>query len=343
METRDARSLPSKAQEALRMRAVAAVAGGRKQVEVAEIFGVTRQALGRWVKAWREGGEKALRGKRQGRPSGGLLDRKQARQIANLVVDKRPNQLKLPFYLWTREAVSQLIEQKLGIRLSIWTVGRYLARWGFTPQKPVRRAFEQSSEKVRLWLEERYPSIRQKALEEGAEIYWGDEMGLRSDHFAGRSFARRGHTPVIPTTGNRFGCNMISALTNKGRLSFMVFKDNFRVAVFLDFLRRLTRQAGRKVYLIVDGHSVHRSKAATKWVEKHHEKISLFFLPPYSPELNPDELLNQDVKANAVGRERPRNKSQLVTKLRSYLHSRQRQPHVVQRYFQGKKVQYAAL
>lgn len=325
------------------MRAVAAVAGGRKQVEVAEIFGVTRQALGRWVKTWREGGEKALKGKRQGRPSGGSLDRKQARQIAKLVVDKRPNQLKLPFYLWTREAVAQLIERKLGVKLSIWTVGRYLARWGFTPQKPVRRAFEQSSERVRLWLEEQYPAIRRMAQEEGAEIFWGDEMGLRSDNYAGRSFARRGQTPVIPTTGDRFGCNMISALTNKGRLSFMVFKDRFRVAVFLDFLRRLTRQAGRKVYLIVDGHPVHRSQAAAKWVEKHHEKISLFFLPPYSPELNPDELLNQDVKANAVGRERPRNKSQLVTKVRSYLHSRQRQPHVVQRYFQGKKVQYAAL
>jgi len=343
MKTRDARSLPAVAQEDLRRKAVNTVVDGKTQVEVAKIFGVTRQAVGKWVKACREGGEKALRAKRRGRPKGGSLLPWQAAQIAKTVVDRHPDQLKLPFYLWTREAVAQLIERRFGIRLSIWTVGRYLARWGFTPQKPVRRAFEKNPEQVRRWLEEEYPAIQKQAKREKAGIYWGDEMGLRSDHAAGCSYGRRGQTPVIPGPGKRFGCNMISAITNLGQLNFMVFKKRFRSNVFLEFLRRLVRQSKRKVFLIVDGHPVHRSKETKTWVQNNVGDIRLFFLPGYSPELNPDELLNQDVKSNAVGRWRARNQKDLVTNVRGYLRSRQRQPHIVRQYFQEKHVQYAAM
>lgn len=137
--------------------------------------------------------------------------------------------------------MAQLIEQRFGIRLSIWTVGRYLRRWGFTPQKPVRLALEKNPKKVQHWLNEEYPNIRKQAKSEKAEIYWGDEMGIRSDHTVGRSYGRRGKTPVIPGTGKRFGCNMISAITNQGRLNFMVFKMRFRTDVFIEFLRRLVR------------------------------------------------------------------------------------------------------
>ena len=301
MKTRDARSLPAVAQEDLRRKALKAVLDGRTQVEVAKIFGVTRQAVGKWVKAYREGGEKALSAKRRGRPKGVSLLPRQAAQIARIVVDRHPEQLKLPFYLWTREAVAQLIERKYGIRLSIWTVGRYLARWGFTPQKPVRRAFEKNPEQVRRWLEEEYPAIQRQAKREKAEIHWGDEMGLRSDHAAGRCYGRRGHTPVIPGTGKRFGCNMMSVITNRGRLHFMVSKKRFRWDVFVEFLRRLIRQSKRKIFLIVDGHPVHRSKKVTAWLPDNAGDIRLFFLPGSCPELNPDELLNQDVKGNAVG------------------------------------------
>ncbi len=343
MNIRDARSLPAVSQEDLRCKAIKAVRGGKKQVEVAKILGITRQAVGKWVKAHREGGAKALRAKPKGRPKGGALFPRQAAQITKAIVDHCPEQLKLPFYLWTREAVAQLIERRFGIRLSIWTVGRYLARWGFTPQKPVRRAFEKSPEQVRQWLEEKYPAIRRQAKREGAEIYWGDEMGLRSDHAAGRSYGRRGQTPVIPGTGQRFGCNMISAITNRGRLNFMVFKKRFRVDVFMDFLKRLVRQSKRKAFLIVDRHPVHRSKKAKVWLKKKSHRIRLFFLPSYSPELNPDEMLNQDIKSNAVGRQRARNQDELVSNVRGYLHSRQRQPHIVKKYFEESHVQYAAM
>ena len=178
------------------------------------------QAVGRWLKAYRSGGGAALNARRQGRPKGGSLLPWQAAQIAKAVVDHYPDQLKLPFYLWTREAVSLLIRRRFGIRLSVWTVWRYLSRWGFTPQKPVRRAFEQNPEEVRRWLESEYPEIRKEAKGEKAQIYWGDEMGLRSDHALGCSYGLRGQTPVIAGTGKRFGCNMISAITNLGHFEF---------------------------------------------------------------------------------------------------------------------------
>ncbi|MGH7411506.1 MAG: IS630 family transposase [Candidatus Methylomirabilis sp.] len=343
MVIRDARSLPAVAQEDLRRKAVRAVFDGKTQVEVAKLFGVTRQAVGQWVRAHRAGGVPGLKAKPKGRPKGGALLPWQAAQIAKTVVDRCPDQLKLPFALWTREAVAQLIERRVGIRLSIWTVGRYLARWGFTPQKPVRRAFEQDPEAVRRWLEDEYPAIRKWAKREGAELHWGDEMGLRSDHAVGRSYGRRGKTPVIPGTGQRFGCNMISALTNRGRLKFMVFKQRFCGKVFLDFLKRLVRQAPRKVFLIVDRHPVHRSGSVTAWLRQHTHRLRLFLLPSYSPELNPDELLNQDVKSNAVGRRRAHDQDQLVSSVRGYLRSRQRQPHVVKQYFEEQHVRYAAI
>lgn len=342
MRKHDARSLSPEAQEAMRRKAVGAVVGGMTQVEAARVFGVTRQAVGKWMKAYRESGAKALKAKRRGRPRGGSLKPWQAAQVAKAVVDRRPEQLKMPFYLWTREAVARLIEERFGVRLSVWTVGRYLRRWGFTPQKPLRRAFEQNPVAVRRWLEEEYPSIQRQAKREQARIYWGDEMGLRSDHAAGRSYGRRGRTPVVPGTGQRFRCQMISAITNQGHLNFMVFLCRFSAAVFVDFLGRLVKQAGRKVYLIVDRHPVHRSRKVRQWVEDHHDQIRLFFLPPYSPELNPDECLNQDVKTNAAGRRRPRDRTQLVRNVRSYLRSRQRKPHLVRRYFEERTVRYAA-
>ena len=342
MEKIDARSLSPSAQEHLRRMAVKAVMQGAKQTEVAKTFGVTRHTICRWVKAYRHQGQEALKAKKKGRPKGGKLLPWQAAQIAKAVMDHHPEQLKLPFFLWTREAVALLIKRRFGVQLSVWTVGRYLKRWGFTPQKPARRAWEQNPQQVQHWLEHEYPSIRRQAQRDKAQIYWGDEMGLRSDHAVGRSYGRKGQTPVILATGQRFGCNMISAITNQGRLNFMVFKERFTAHVFLEFLRRLLRQSDRRVYLIIDRHPVHRSRRVQNWVKENEERLRLVFLPSYSPELNPDELLNQDVKSNALGRQRPGNQTELMGKVRSYLRSRQCKPDIVANYFQGRHVQYAA-
>ena len=343
MKIRDARSLPPDAQEDIRMKAVRSVLNGKTRIEVALIFGITRQAVGNWVKAYRKGGGKVLKAKPKGRPRGGSLLPWQAAQVVKAITDRTPDQLKLPFYLWTREAVAQLIEKRFGIRLSIWTIGRYLTQWGFTPQKPVRRAFEQNPQEVQQWLTGQYPGIRRRAKREGAEIYWGDETGVRSDHVTGRSYGRKGNTPVIPATGQRFGCNMISAITNRGHLVFMVFNKKFEDRVFVDFLRRIIRQVCRKIFLIVDRHPVHRSKKVTNWLKKNVRRMCLFFLPAYSPELNPDEILNQDIKSNAVGRRRPHSQDELLKNVRGFLRSRQRRPHTVRSYFQEQHVRYAAV
>lgn len=343
METKDFRSLGREAQETLRRMAVAAVRRGESRVAVAGRFGVTRQSVGKWVQDYERGGDAALRARRRGRPRGGSLAPWQAAQTAKAVVDRCPDQLKLPFYLWTREAVAHLIERRFGIRLSVWTVGRYLKRWGFTPQKPVKQAFERNPEAVRRWLEEEYPVIRAQAKAEGAQIWWGDEMGLRSDQTTGTSYAPRGQTPVIPTTGKRFGCSLISAITNQGRLAFSVFHGSFAAETFIEFLGRLWRQAGRKVTVIVDGHPVHRARKASAWVKAQEGQVRLIFLPSYSPDLNPDEMLNQDVKANAVGRRRPRTQTEMMGTVRTYLRSTQRQPHIVRSYFQEESVRYAAV
>jgi transposase len=267
----------------------------------------------------------------------------QAAQIVRSILDRCPDQLKMPFYLWTREAVAMLIKERFDIELSVWTTGRYLERWGLTSQKPVRRAFEQDSEQVRQWLEERYPSIRVHAKRVGAEIYWADEMGVRSDHAAGRSYGRRGQTPVIPGTGKRFGCSMISAITNRDHLVFMVFKGRFVSKVFISFLKRLQKQVQRRVAVILDSHPVHKSAEVRRWIKATKGAMELYFLPGYSPELNPDEYLNQDVKTNAVGKHHPGTQGEMMSNVRGYLRSTQRTHGAVAKYFHAKEVRYAAM
>jgi len=341
--TRDARSLPAVAQEDLRRKVVNAVAEGMSQTEAARWFGVSRVAVNGWVKRWRVGGARALRARPQGRPKGSRLAPHQAAMIVRLILGRCPDQMKLPFALWTRAAVQLLLKQRCGLEVSVWTVGRYLQHWKLTPQKPLRRAYEQNPEAVKRWLVEEYPAIRARAKRESAQIQWGDEMGLRSDHQAGRSYGRRGQTPVIPGTGQRFRCNVISTLSNRGDLAFMVFRENFTVPVFLRFLRRLLRhRGGHKVFLIVDRHPVHKARGVTRWLTARADQIALFLLPGYSPELNPDELLNQDVKTNALGRRRPGDLAEMMGDARTYLRSTQKQPGLVRRYFQERHVRYAA-
>ena len=339
----DARRLPPEAQEDLRRRVVRAVVeDGMKQVEAARVFGVSRGSIHNWLRAYESGGPGALKARKRGPRKSSRLKGHQAATIVRLIEDRHPEQLHLPFALWTRDAVAQLIRERFGIDLSVWTVGRYLKRWGFTPQKPLRRAYERDPVAVKRWMDTEYPSIAKRAKAEKGLVYWGDEMGMRSDHQVGRSYGRKGKTPAIPGAGRRFGCNMISALTNRGQLSWMVFRERFTTPVFLKFLRRLIRHAGRKVFLIVDGHPVHRARKVKQWLAERTDQIEMFQLPGYSPELNPDELLNNDVKSNAVGRRRPASQQEMVSEVRAYLRSTQRQPHIVRHYFNHEDVRYAA-
>jgi len=345
MKLEDARRLSQDAQEALRFRAIHLVVnGGKSRAEVGRLLGVSRAAVSGWVSKYKKAGSAALKKQKRGRRSQDmkLLKPYQCATIVNMIKDNCPDQLKLAFALWTREAVADLIERKFGLKLAVRTVGSYLKRWGFTPQKPLRRAYERQEKAVKVWLNETYPKISARAKKEGAEIHWGDEAGFRSDHQTGTSYSPRGKTPVVRSTGKRFRVNMISTVTNKGTLRFMLFEENFTSNVFLTFLNRLIKGSKKKIFLIVDNIKVHHAKVVQEWGEANKDKIELFFLPAYSPELNPDELLNQDVKSNAVGRKRAKNLQELKSNVSQYLFGTQKCPNIVRSYFQKTELLYAA-
>jgi transposase len=340
----DARKLDLVGKEDLHRRVVRAVVEeGLSKVEAARLFGVSRMSVHTWVRSYERDGDSALAPKWSGRPKGGgRLAGWQAATIVNLITDRCPDQLRMPFALWTREAVRDLIKIKFGIRYCLTMVGRLLRRWGFTPQKPVVRAYERDDAKIREWLDCEYPALRRRAKRENAEIYWEDETGLRSDHTAGRSYSPRGRTPVLWGTGKRFGCNVISAVNNLGKMRFRVFTGGFTQVVMIDFLERLTRDAQRKVIVIADGHPAHKGQLVKKWLAENASRCELVLLPGYAPELNPDELLNQDLKSNVFKRRRPSRKEELIEQTRSYLRSTQKRPDIVQAYFQEPHVNYAA-
>src|SRR5919201_4770442 len=290
MTDEDTRSLPAAAQAALRNRAVRAVLEGMTQAQAARVFGVHHNAVNRWIKRYRQGGWEGLAEQRRGRRPGeqAALTEPQQQEVIALVRESTPDQLGLPGFLWTRDAVAELITQRYGLGLARTTVGGYLRRWGFSPQKPQHRALEQNPAAVARWLAEEFPAIRARAKREGGVVVWLDEMGGRSGAATGRSWAPVGQTPVIKRTGKRFRVNMISAISNQGLLRFRLFTGSFNGPVFVDFLARLLRDCGgRKVHLILDGHPVHHAKLVSAWVGRHAERIELHFLPGYSPELQP--------------------------------------------------------
>lgn len=212
-----------------------------------------------------------------------------------------PDQLKLRYALWTREAVQQLMAQETGVKIAIRTLGEYLKRWGFTVQKPKKRAYEQRPAEVRQWLDQEYPAIHARAKAENAEIYWGDDTGLRSDSQHVRGYAPKGKTPVIRLNAKRESINLISALTNQGKVRFRVFDGTMNADILIDFMKRLIKDAKRKVFLILDNLRVHHAKVVKAWLAEHKDEIEVFYLPSYSPELNPDEYMNCDLKAGVHG------------------------------------------
>lgn len=343
MARMDARRLPPAGQEDLRRRVVRAVTRGKVgKSQAARTFGVSRQSIDNWLDRVERAGSRGLAARKRGPEPRPRMTVAQERAVVGTIRGGCPDELGLPFALWTREAVVALLERRCGRRVSVWTAGRYRRRWGMTPQKPVRRAYERDPAAVAAWLKRAYPAIRARATAEDALILWGDEMVLRSDDPVGRTYAPRGKTPVVPGAGRRFGCNMISAISNLGRLWFMVSGERLTAGVFVRFLDRLLRSnPGRKLFLVVDGHPAHRAGRVKAWAAGHAGRVELFYLPGYSPELNPDELLNQDTK-QAMRKTRPSDQRQMMAQVRGHLRSRQKRPAVVRRFFEEPHVRYAA-
>ena len=344
MEKTDTRKLKPEVQQQLRNQAIRLRKSGKKYKEIAAVVGVHLTNVCKWCKAYERDGIKGVKIKRRGRKKGSARTLKpdQEQQIKKLICDKAPDQLKLPFALWTRIAVQQLIKQLWEIEMPIRTVGEYLKRWGFTPQKPLRKAYEQKPGAVKKWLDEEYPSIKSRAKREGAEVHWGDETGLVNDSYYGRSYAPRGKTPAIRISAKREKISLISSVTNQGKVRFMVYKKAMNATIMKKFMRRLIKDTDGKLFLILDNLRAHHSKAIKKWLEEHKDEIEVFYLPSYSPELNPDEYLNCDLKIGVHSKTPARTESELKTKAISHLRMLQKKPKRVKKYFEHPKIAYAA-
>jgi len=345
VEKIDARTLTPKQQETLRKTAVRMVyQEDYTQRAAAQAVGVSRQEVCGWCRKYEKHGMSALEAQARGRKAGEktLLQPWQAAQIVKAITDKTPDQLKLPFVLWTRAAVRDYIEEKYGICLKLNTMGNYLKRWGFTPQKPVTRAYEQNPKAVAKWMEEDYPVIKNRAIKEDAVIYWGDETNVTNEMHHGRSYAPKGKTPVVKKVGKKIKINMISAVTNKGGLRWMSYTSTMTQTKYILFLARMIQSEPKKVFFIADNLSVHHGKRVRAWADKHSDKIELFFIPSYSPELNPDEYLNRDLKTNVHQAKAPRDLKQLKTNVRSFMSMLQKTPRRVAKYFNSSKLDYCS-
>lgn len=344
METIDMRKLTREARYERRVQVIRLRKAGRTYDEIATLTGLSRTGVFDICKRHATSGSSALHDAAGGRKLGEqrLLSPAQEALVQKLIADKTPDQLKMPYVLWSRAAVAELIEQRFGLKLKVRTMGMYLQRWGFTPQKPMRKAYEQSPAAVKKWLDEDYPALAQRARAEGAEIHWGDESGLRSDDVRGRSYAPRGETPVVRVPNKRHGLSIISTVTNKGQMRWRIFDGALNSTILIDFFKRLIKGQKKKVFLILDNLRVHHSKPVKHWLAQHAEYIEVFYLPSYSPELNPDEMANADLKQAVTKLAPARTKLQLVKATARHLRSVQRQPQRIKKYFEHDPVRYAA-
>jgi transposase len=340
----DARQLPDEVLQALRLRALRGIERGFTEAEVADLLGVAPETVSRWWTACATGGLAAIPGERTGRPvgSGRTLTDEQARRIQVRIDNFSPEQLGIPSPLWSRRAVRDLIGRELGITMPVRTVGEYLRRWGYTAKRPRRHARRQDPAAVREWLEETYPAIEKRANEEGAEIFWCDETGAAADEHPRYGYAREGRPATIEVPDTHIRMNQISAISNEGTVRFMTYKGAMDGALFTVFLGRLLRTTTRKIILIVGRLKAHGKGTVTEWVEAHKDRIEVIAMPARTPELNPDEYLNNDLKGNGNEAGLPANEGDLRSRMQRFMRRLLSAPEHVMNYFLHPCVQYAA-
>lgn len=345
MKSLDGRKLSDDALHERRRQIVRQYKQGKSKAAISRELGVSYPAVCTTIWGYERDGARSLAPRRKGRRTGTgrSLNPEQEARIRRLICEKRPEQLKMNFALWSRPAVIALIAHELDTHLSVRAVGDYLKRWGMTPQKPIKRAYEQSAPAVKQWLKETYPAIAQRAKTEGAEVHWGDETAVINTDVRGRGYAPKGRTPVaMAVGGTREKLSMISTVTNQGKTRWMIIDGNFNHEKLIEFFEALVKDTDHKVFLILDNLGVHHCKPVKAWLKEHAEQIEVFYLPSYSPELNPDERLNAGLKHALGTRVALRTKAKLKEATESHMTGLQQRPERVRAFFGDPRVAYAA-
>lgn len=322
----------------LRIRAVSQIRKGTSPEVIAKTLGVNRTTVYGWLSRFADGGYANLKRKKApGRVP--ILDAQQMRILFYTIVDTTPEQMKMPFALWSCALIQEFIRRRFGVKLSKVTVSRVLAKIGLSFQRPLQRAYEQNTTLVKNWLKDEFPKLQRLAKRENAEVFFEDESGVRSDAQVGKTWGRVGKTPVVKATGKRFGLNLVSAISPRGEFRFMMTKGTFGGKEFVEFMKRLLSTCKRKVFLIADGHPAHKSKLVRKFLEEAKGRLRLFFLPPYSPELNPDELVWNALKGE-MGRKSFWGQGDMETKVLGFMRRLQKSPDKIRSFFREKHVSY---
>jgi transposase len=313
---------------------------------IAFMLFLPRSTSYKWQKEYHEKGELALVAKKRGRPTGigRVLNPKEEEELQRIITDCLPQDYGLNFGAWTRKATSELIQVLFGKSVAERTIGDYMKRWNFTPQKPAKVAYQRDPIKVKEWLESTFKSIKEKAKRLKAKIFFGDEAGIHTEGFNTKSYAPKGKTPVIPTTGSRLKINIISAISNTGILRYMTYgPQSMNCRIFIQFMQNLINSSkGTMVFLVVDNLRVHHGKMVTKWLKEHSNEIQLFFLPPYCPDLNPDEYFNHVLKQRFHSKIQPKDMDEFSGTVGGILRKSQRSPKTIENLFQNKHVQYTS-
>jgi transposase len=339
----DGRKLTPEEQQQNRKSIVRMLSKGHKPDKIADALGVSRSLVYATKKRYGEGGMAAIKIQQRGRREGEkrILTPEQEKEIRQTIIDKNPEQLKLKCCLWTRRAIREYIRRDYKVDLPLSTLGYYLERWGFSVQRPVKKAMNQDPAKIGKWLDEEYPAIEKQAREGDCEIYWGDETAVQNTSNYAKGYAPVGQTPTIEVQARKMKLNMLSAVSNRGKLRFTIIDKSVDAAILIDFMKRLVKDSDRKVLLILDNLRVHHAKTVTAWLANHKDEIEVFYLPPYAPEYNPDEYLNSDLKRSMGNRPMPKTEKDLSKGARSFLKKRQLEPEKVKAYFSTKHTKYA--
>ena len=340
----NAKNLSQVEQFQIRKNIIRMLKKGTAPNEIAQTLDVSRSLVYATKKTYDEKGIEGIKPGKRGRRHGDkrILTPEQEQAIMKTIADKNPEQLKLKCCMWTRKAVRDYILREYKLNLPLSTLGYYLQRWGMSVQRPVKRANKQDAARVQAWMDEEYPAIAVKAKAENAEIYWGDETALQNTANYIKGYAPIGKTPVLEIEAKKLKLNMLSAISNQGKLRFTITKESVNADILIDFMKRLVKDTGRKVLLILDNLRVHHSKKVTAWLKEHQGEIELFYLPPYSPEYNPDEYLNSDLKREMSKRPIPKSEEELRGNARSVLKKTQNNSARIKSYFGVKFTKYAS-